>query len=239
MAFRSFFRSESRPHWRSGGFSQSQRARRLGLAAAEVTTAALLLAAWKHWLPLNLTEVSGFVTGAWCVWLAAEENIWNWPIGIANSVFFGALFFHACLYADMALQGVYIVLGVLGWYWWLRGGRHRAELPVAHVPTRIVFLLLGVVAICTFAMTLYLRHVHDSAPFWDAVTTTFSLAAQYLLTKKWLENWYIWMAADVIYIPLYFYKHLYLTGSLYLLFLWLCLYGLSLWRRSFTGQKNG
>ena len=75
--------------------------------------------------------------------------------------------------------------------------------------------------------------------FWDAVTTTFSLAAQYLLTKKWLENWYVWMAADVIYIPLYFYKHLYLTGSLYFLFLWLCVYGLSLWRRSLAGQKHG
>ncbi len=104
MAFRSFFRSGSHPHWRSGGFLKSQWARRLRLAAAGAITAALMLAVWKHWLSLNLTEVLGFVTGAWCVWLAAEENIWNWPIGIANSVSFGALFFHARLYADMTLQ---------------------------------------------------------------------------------------------------------------------------------------
>ena len=93
-----------------------------------------MLAAWKHWLPLNLTEVLGFVTGAWCVWLAAAENIWNWPIGIANSVSFGFLFLHARLYADMTLQVIYIVLGVLGWYWWLHGGRYRAETPCCTRP---------------------------------------------------------------------------------------------------------
>lgn len=64
----------------------------------------LLLSAWLKWLPIDLTEAFGFATGAICVWLVTKGNIWNWPIGLANNVFFGILFWEACLYADFGLQ---------------------------------------------------------------------------------------------------------------------------------------
>jgi len=213
-------------------------ARGIGIVFAAAATLALVLAVWKHWLPLDLTEALGFVTGAWCVWLTAEENIWNWPIGIANSLFFGLLFLHSQLYADMGLQVVYVVLGAFGWYWWLHGGRSQSRLAVSHTPFLTALVVAIIVAAATLGMTLYLRHVHDSAPFWDAVTTTLSLAAQYLLTKKWLENWYVWMTADVIYVGLYVYKHLYLTSALYLLFLCLCVFGLRQWRQSLVPVES-
>ncbi|MBV9849922.1 MAG: nicotinamide mononucleotide transporter [Armatimonadetes bacterium] len=202
----------------------------LGLGAA--ASAALIAASWRHWLPMDLTEVFGFVTGAWCVWLTVEENVWNWPIGIANDIFFIVLFLRARLFADMGLQVVYVVLGILGWYWWLHGGRGRTVLHVSRASAATALTLAALGTLSTFGMTLYLRHVRDSAPFWDALTTALSLAAQYLLTKKLIENWHVWMSADVIYVALYAYKHLYLTGGLYLLFLALCVMGLRQWRES-------
>ena len=203
-----------------------------GYGLAALASLVLLWAAWRYWVPVELTEAFGFVSGAWCVWLTVIENVWNWPIGIANNVFFIALFLQTRLYADTGLQVVYVVLGFLGWYWWLYGGQSRTVLPVSRVGATAGLTLAALVAAATYPLTLYLRHVHDSAPFLDALTTALSLAAQYLLTKKWIENWYVWMSADVIYVGLYAYKHLYLTGGLYLLFLGLCVLGLREWRRS-------
>jgi nicotinamide mononucleotide transporter len=85
-------------------------------------------------------------------------------------------------------------------------------------------------------MTLFLRSVGGAAPFFDALTTTLSLAAQYLLTRKLIENWYIWITADIIYIGLYINRELYLTSALYALFLVLCLLGLRQWRQSLATE---
>lgn len=208
--------------------------KRWEVAIAALGSLALIAGAWLGALPLDLTEVCGFVTGALCVWLVVRENIWTWPLGLANNAFFIALFLDARLYADTALQLVYIVLGVLGWRWWLRGGAGRTPLRVSRAPAPTLLTLAALVAAGTAGLTLFLRSVGDSAPFLDALTTTLSLAAQYLLTRKALENWFVWIAADIIYIGLYLDKGLPLTAALYGLFLALCLAGLRQWRRSLT-----
>jgi nicotinamide mononucleotide transporter len=195
-------------------------------------SAVLTYASWQNLVPISLTEVFGFISGGLCVWLTVKENIWNWPIGILNNVFFIILFWQSHLYADMGLQVVYIVLSMLGWYWWLRGGKGNTTLTVSHVGMRTVLVLAVIGIVSTYGMTLYLRTVQDAAPFWDALTTVMSLIAQYLLTKKYIENWYVWMAADVIYVWLYSFKHLYLTGFLYALFFVMCVAGLVEWHRS-------
>ena len=206
--------------------------KRLDALLLALFSAALVVGTWWRLVPLDLTEVFGFVTGAVGVWLTVKENIWNWPVGLANNAFFVVLFFGARLYADMGLQVVYIALGILGWYWWLHGGERRERLAVSTTPwtTRVVLGVL--VALCTWGLTLFLRRIGDSAPLWDALTTTLSLAAQYLLTRKLLENWWVWIAADVIYIALYVYKDLYLTSGLYAIFLCMCVAGLVRWRRT-------
>jgi nicotinamide mononucleotide transporter len=181
-----------------------------------------------------MTETLAFVTGAVGVWLTVREHIWNWPIGIANAAFFVALFFDARLFADMALQLGYIVLGVLGWYWWLRGGAHRSALRVAHADRRALLALAVLGGVATGGFTLFLRSVGDAAPFLDALTTTLSLAAQYLLTRKFVENWYVWITADLIYIALYGSRGLYLTAALYVIFLAMCLLGVRAWHAALS-----
>jgi nicotinamide mononucleotide transporter len=203
-----------------------------------VGSVALTYASWKQLVPISLAEVFGFISGGVCVWLTVKQNIWNWPIGIVNNLFFIILFWQSRLYADMALQIVYIILSILGWYWWLQGGEDKTTLTVSKtsLTTIVVLTIIGIAS--TYGMTLYLRTVQDAAPFWDALTTVMSLIAQYLLTVKKIENWYLWMAADVIYVWLYCFKHLYLTGFLYAIFFAMCIAGLVEWRRSMKRIKE-
>lgn len=209
-----------------------KRKNRIFLILFLIGSVALLTGSWLQVISFSITEDLGFITGALTVWLTVVENIWNFPIGIANDVFFFILFLQASLFADMGLQVLYILLGFQGWYLWLRGGQNQTALKVSRVSWRELLILALITIVATVGMTLYLQSVQDSAPFWDALTTVLSIIAQYMLNKKFIENWYIWMLADLIYIPLYAYEHLYLTGVVYILFLLMCVLGVRAWQQS-------
>jgi nicotinamide mononucleotide transporter len=185
---------------------------------------------------MDWMEGLGFVTGAVCVWLAARENIWNWPIGIANNIFYLIIFWRAGLYADSGLQVFYFAIGVYGWWKWAFGGAEHRELPASRTSatTAMVLAVIGSAA----AIVLYFvlrRYTNSTVPAGDAITTALSLVAQYMLGRKWLENWLVWITADVIYIGLYSYKHLYLTSLLYAIFIAMCVGGYRGWKR---GMKH-
>ena len=210
---------------------------KISLEAAVVyaVSALLLLAAWLKWLPLDLTEAFGFASGAICVWLVTKGNIWNWPIGLANNVFFGILFWRSRLFADFGLQGVYFALGIYGWWSWLHGGTKRSPLPVSRT-NRIEWLAMAVsLVLGIWGLRELLTAINGAAPFWDATTTVLCLCAQYLLCRKRIENWFFWIVADVIYVPLYLSRALPLTAVLYAGFLVLCLIGLKRWRKELPG----
>ncbi len=126
--------------------------------------------------PISWTEVLGFGSGAVCVWLVARQHIANWPIGIANNLFFILLFTGSGLYADAGLQLVFIALAVYGWWTWAHGGGPGSDdLPVART-SRTEWVWLGTAgAVGTVALALLLDRVTDSTvPFWDALTTALS-----------------------------------------------------------------
>ena len=179
--------------------------------------------------PTTVGELLAFATGALSVWLVVRKSIWTFPVGIANVVFLGLLFFDSRLYADAALQVVYVLLQAIGWWAWLRAGANRSRLTVTR-DRRALAMTIGAVLVVTAALTPILVAVDDSAPFWDAHTTALSFGAQALLSFKRLENWYLWIAADLIYIPLYLSKELLLTAIVYVLFLGLCVLGVRSWR---------
>ena len=210
----------------------------LGYVVGTLASLVLIGGSVMHRLPLDITEVLGFVTGAWCVWLTVKVNIWNWPIGIANDVFFLVLFLRAHLFADAGLQVVYIVLGVLGWYWWLRGGAGKTELPVSRTGVRTAIVLAVLLAVATAGLAVGLARVNDAASFCDALTTVLSLVAQYMLSRKLIENWLVWMTADALYVALYVYKHLDLTAGLYAIFFAMCVAGFLHWRASLRAQHE-
>jgi len=220
--------------------------KRLDVWVGGAASLALLYASWVGWAPFgwtapSLTESLGFVTGGACVYLVVKENVWNFPVGIANSVFFLVLFAGARLFADAALQIVYIALGFQGWYLWLRGGENRTPLKVERASLKLLAGVAAFVVAATAGLTIFLRYVQDSAPFLDALTTALSLGAQYLLNRKAIENWLLWMAADVIYIYLYFAKGLQLTAVLYFVLLCMCVAGLRSWLKTMSerGRAKG
>lgn len=196
-----------------------------------VLSALFLAAAYWHKIPLQFVEVAGFVTGGYCVWLAVVENIWNWPIGIVNAVAFLVLFLQSRLYADAGLQVVYVVLGFIGWYWWLKGGQHKSKLKVGRISLREAAVLAIIGTVATIGFTRFLTGIGDVAPFWDGLTTVSSLIAQYMLTRKYFENWFVWIATDVVYIALYGFKNLVLTAVLYAIFLTMCVVGVRDWKK--------
>lgn len=195
-------------------------------------SAILVVAAWQEWvrLPLDRTEVLAFVSGAWTVWLTARNNVWTWPIGVLNSAIFVVLFWQARLYFDMGLNVFYVISGLWGWSIWAFGGAHRSPKPIAHVDAREALLLGLVGAALTGAMWRGGLIIDDAAPFLDALTTGLSVVAQWLLMKRLIEHWYVWIAADLLYVPLYLSRDLPLTAVLYGVFLLMCLRGLAEWR---------
>ncbi|MFE2757025.1 nicotinamide riboside transporter PnuC [Actinosynnema sp. NPDC059335] len=178
-------------------------------------------------------EVAGFVTGALCVWLVARQNPWNWPIGILNNLAFLVLFATSGLYADSGLQVVYVALALYGWWAWLRGGAQHTPLPVGRTTRAQWWWLLAAGVAGTLVLVWVLTAFSNSTVPWaDSATTVLSLLATWGQTRKKVECWWLWIAADVIYVPLYAYKDLWLTAILYVGFLALCVLGLRNWTKA-------
>jgi nicotinamide mononucleotide transporter len=189
--------------------------------------------------PTSWCEVLGFLTGAICVYYVVKQHILNWPIGILNNVLWIILFASAGLFADSMLQVFFIVLAIVGWWNWLHGGPNKNILPVSRTSKKEWFLLSLVGIAGTVIMYYLLKdYMGSTVPIWDGLTTSLSIIATWGQIKKKIESWYLWMIADIIYIPLYQYKHLTLTAILYVGFFALCVWGLIDWIKSEKIEKN-
>ena len=173
--------------------------------------------------------VSGFL----CVWLAARESLWNFPVAIFSCGLYIVVYYESALYSDCILQGFFITLSLYGWYEWLYGGTRDTALPVSRTRPAEWLGLTVFVVIFAGGFGYYLqRFTDDTIPYLDSLTTAVSLAAQYLLMRKRLENWWLWIGVDALYVPILWYKHLYPTSGLYAAYLLLAIYGYVEWRKA-------
>jgi nicotinamide mononucleotide transporter len=179
------------------------------------------------------------LTGFACVWLAARESLLNFPIAIVSCLLYVLIYYRQGLYSDSGLQGVFIALSAYGWYEWRYGGRDKTELPVTHVPAIEWALAAAFVLAYTLGSGYYLGHHTDSTfPYWDSFTTGTSIAAQFLMMRKRLENWWLWILVDIIYVPILWVKQLYPTSLLYALYLGLAAYGYWQWARDMKSKRK-
>jgi nicotinamide mononucleotide transporter len=187
---------------------------------------------------MNPYEAVSVAFGVVSVWLTARENVWCWPTGLINVGLAIVVFAQARLYADMGLQVVYVAACLYGWWAWLHGGQGHGELKVSRVP---LWLGAGLAAAgILFAAglgKLLQEHTNAALPFLDSTLTSFSLVAQWMLTRKWIENWVVWLAVDVVYVGMFVFKGLYLMAGLYGVFLGLAVMGLHAWGRSLREQR--
>jgi nicotinamide mononucleotide transporter len=183
--------------------------------------------------PITWAELWGDSTGLLCVWLVARQHLWNWPIGLLNNAFFFILFWWSKLYGDAVLQLVFAMIGVYGWWNWVRGeGAVAGTLPVRRTTTKEWLALGSATLLTTVGVAWWLARQTDSpVPVWDGSVLTLSLAATYGQAKKLVESWWLWILVDVLSIPLYVVRGLYATAILYAVFLALCIVGLRTWRR--------
>jgi nicotinamide mononucleotide transporter len=189
--------------------------------------------------PTTRGELLGFLTGVVTVWLVVRQHIANWPLGIANVLLLMAVFWNVGLYGDAALQVVYVGLGVYGWWQWRHGGPAHDRLSVRRTRTGEWWALAVAGAVLTGGVWLFLdRFTASTVPAPDALTTALSLLATYGQARKLVESWWLWIAADLVYIPLYAYKDLWLTAGLYLVFLALCVTGWRAWRRALRAEAG-
>jgi nicotinamide mononucleotide transporter len=190
-------------------------------------------------LHTDWVEITGFVTGVANVWLLARQNIWNWPVALTNNALYLAVFLSAGLYGDAGLQVVYAGFGMYGWWSWLRPTEAAKPLGVQRLGQRRAWRLAAATFGAFLILILFLRRFTDSTvPVADGLTTALALAATWGQSRKYLESWWLWIAADVIYIPLYAYKQLWLTAGLYVVFLVLCVAGLRAWRRQWPNAAE-
>ncbi len=182
---------------------------------------------------MSLLESIAVAFGIISVWLSVKENIWSWPTAIVNVLAYFVIFRQQRLYADMSLQLFYAAISAYGWYHWLFGGDSHSRLKVSRTPRRLRWGL-PVLALCFAAVLGTLLHHHTDAavPYLDALLTSGSLAAQWMMSRKYLENWAVWVVLDVAYVSLFINRHLFLTAFLYAVFLVLAARGHVEWSRS-------
>ena len=181
-----------------------------------------------------ILQIAGVLLGLTYLWLEYRADIRLWIVGLVMPVVHGTLYFKAGLYADCSMQVYYVLAGLYGWAVWHRTRRTTPETPkkapaaIVHTPLRQVGVYLAAHA----AIYLLLVHFTNSTvPFWDAATTAASIVAMWMLSRRQVEQWLVWLAVDVVTAGLYLYKEIPLTAGLYALYSALAVAGYLRWRR--------
>jgi nicotinamide mononucleotide transporter len=195
---------------------------------------------------MNWIEAVAVVFGIACVALTVRQSLWCWPAGLVQVTLYVYVFYAARLYSDMILHVVYIGLQIYGWYHWRHGAEAsspgsdaRAPLPVSMLGSRQRWLWsLAVVLIALGWGEIMARYTDATAAHADAFIAAASLWAQYLMARKKIENWVVWMVVDVVAIAVYWSRDLELTAGLYVVFLALCIAGFGSWYRSLLRTRS-
>ena len=184
-------------------------------------------------------ELISFVLAVATVVLNIRQLHWAWLFAILSSATYGIVFYNAKLYGDMGLQGVFITVSVWGWYQWLHGGASRKPLVVTTCSRTGWLYCAAGWAVGFVILAGFLDHYTDTdVPKIDAFLTAGSLVGQFLLSRKKVENWIVWIIVDILYVGLYVYKGLMLTAVLYALFIVLAGIGLVVWQRDAASKQT-
>lgn len=189
---------------------------------------------FEQLIVLNPIEIGGLLSGVAYVILAARENVWCWPVGLVNVILFIFLNIEATLYADVGLQVVYLLLTFYGWYNWLK----KTDAPTQHLPITLTkrnqwAAIIIFTTLTTGLLTFLLSRFTDTdVPFWDALLTSLSLVATWMVAVKKLENWLVWFVADIMYVGLYYYKGYFLLALLFGIYVVISVNGYLHWEQN-------
>ena len=192
-----------------------------------------------EWLVNNKIELLGAILGIAFIFFSIRQNILTWPTGLATSALYIVVFFQSKFYADMGLQVYYVAISIYGWYYWIKGNKpeNSTTVPVRRTSKNLWLKLITIALILYFAILIILLNFTDSdVPFMDSFTTALSIIATWMLAKKYIEQWLIWIFVDIISAGLYIYKELWPTVILFAVYTVMAYLGYIQWKKDLKPQ---
>jgi nicotinamide mononucleotide transporter len=195
------------------------------------------------WMWENKIELLGALLGLLYIFFSIKQHILTWPTGLFTSVLYIVVFFQSGFYADMGLQVYYVFISIYGWYFWLKGGKknsvgHQKKLPARKTPKNLlIHLLLATIIIYSGILFILLNYTNSTVPYMDSLTTALSITATWMLAKKYIEHWIIWIFVDLFSAGLYVYKELWPTVILFLVYTVMAVLGYLEWKKDIL-KKN-
>ena len=193
----------------------------------------LLVPAFTAWaVPMTWIEIVAFVVSLWMVGCEMRVHVLAWPLAMLSSLLYALLFADSRLYGEATLQLFFVAMSLWGWWQWLRGrGADGGALVVHTLTRRTAAIALGLTLLAWPLVGWLLHRYTDSdVPWLDALPTVGSILGTWLLGRKFLENWWVWMAVNAFSVALFGFKQLWLTVILYALFTGLSWAGWKVWK---------
>ncbi|MDP1624037.1 MAG: nicotinamide riboside transporter PnuC [Bacteroidales bacterium] len=181
-------------------------------------------------------EMIAVAFGLTCVWFMKKESVLAFPLGIVNVLIYVYIFFGAKLYANAGINGYFFIMSVYGWYKWTRKDTNNNTIKITRCSKSE--LLLNFIAIIIFFIIIrfaLVRYTPSNIPTWDAATTAVYMVAQWLLSRKKIENWILWISADFVMVGLCAWEGLYFSSFQYLVFTFIAVLGFREWRTKLAG----
>lgn len=193
------------------------------------------------WFKSDYIEIAGTIAGFIYIYFQIKEDILLWPFGLISSALFIYVYFNTKLYADMALYVYYVIVSIYGWIYWKKGREKTNEkkLPIVSPHTK-TFIVLFLIAAGLFAFIAYvlINHTDSPAPYLDSFTTSLSIVGTWMLAKKILQHWLVWIIVDATSVGLYFYKEIYYVTTLFVVYTILAVVGYIAWKKEYRLQHG-
>ncbi len=186
---------------------------------------------------MNYLEIIGTVVGLAYLWLEYKASIYLWIAGIIMPAIYIFVYYTAGLYADFGINIYYLLAAIYGWIAWKRGSNHQTDgeeknLPITSMPLRHYLPLLAVFILAMAGIAwILIRYTDSNVPWLDSFTTALSIIGMWMLARKYVEQWFAWIAVDVVCCGLYIYKELYFTSALYGLYSIIAIFGYLKWKK--------
>jgi nicotinamide mononucleotide transporter len=196
----------------------------------------------SKWVILHFQEIIGTIISLIYLYFSIIQNKWLWPLGLVSSAIYALIFFKAGIYADMGLQIYYVVISIYGWFVWIKMQNTNSSKGTIKSVLDSNFLILWLLiasSVIFIILSQLLMHFTDSTiPYIDAFITALSITATWMLAKKYLEHWLVWIIVDAVSVGVYYYKGLYVTILLYSIYTIFAVAGYLMWLSSFRKQKS-
>ena len=191
---------------------------------------------------MNVLDILGTALGFLYLWLEFRTSPWMWVVGSIMPAIYIVVLYQAGIYADCGMEVYYFLAGLYGLVIWLRGKTEQGEqVEIRPTPRRTYAWLVLIFVVLFVAIAVFLREFTDSrVPYIDSFTTSLSVIAMWMLSRKYIEQWWVWLVVDAVSSGLYIYKGVYGRSLLYAVYTVMAVYGYYTWRKQMNaGNRIG